>query len=369
MSLKKVLHVVEDLKIGGLEKVLSSIVLNLDRSKFIPQVWCLAQGGKIAADLIRAGVNLKILGMRSYYNPINIIKLSIYLHKSKIDIIHTHGYFASTFGRLAAILAGTPVIIAHIHTTYFGFKKRNILIEKFLSFFTDKIVCVSQSTKEFVEKIEGIDKNKTCLIYNGTETASGSLVKPLIDRASFGFSADDFVIISVGSLVAHKGHQSLLDATNILSKKYERIRLLIVGGGPLKGELESYAKNLQISSRIAITGLRNDVFSLLMLSDLFVLPSVEREGLSLALIEAMAHGIALVGTRIGGNPEVIEHNVNGLLVGPNEPYELASAIEQLVNDKGKKEKMAIQGRKIFEKKFSAQIMIGNIEMLYDGYSR
>ena len=172
MRKKKVLHIVEDLRIGGLERVLASIVLNLDRSKFIPQVWCLAQGGEIADDLIRAGVNVKILGMNSYYNPLNIIKLSNYLRKSKIDIIHTHGYFASTFGRLAAILAGTPVIITHIHTTYYGFKKRNILIERLLSFFTDKIVCVSKSTKEFVEKIERIDKNKTCLIYNGTESAN-----------------------------------------------------------------------------------------------------------------------------------------------------------------------------------------------------
>ena len=90
---------------------------------------------------------------------------------------------------------------------------------------------------------------------------------------------------------------------------------------------KSYAKNLQISSRIVFTGLRKDVFSLLKLSDLFVLPSTEREGLGVSLIEAMAQGLALVGTRIGGIPEIIENNVNGLLVAPGNPYELADAIE------------------------------------------
>ncbi len=366
MSPKKVLHIVEDLRIGGLERVLASIVLNLDRSKFIPQVWCLAQGGEIADDLIRAGVKVKILGMSSYYNPLKIIKLSNYLRKSKINIIHTHGYFASTFGRLAAILARTPIIITHIHTTYFGFKKRNILIERFLSYFTDKIVCVSRSTREFVEKIERIDNNKTCLIYNGTETTIKDLVKTHIDRASLSFTADDFVIITVASLVAHKGHQSLLNAISILSKKYKNLRLLIVGDGPLRSKLEEYAKNLQISSRIVFTGLRKDVFSLLKLADLFVLPSTEREGVSIALIEAMGQGLALVGTKIGGTPEVIENNVNGLLVAPGGSYQLANAIRQLMTDNGKKEKMANKGRKIFAKKFSTQIMMENIELLYDG---
>jgi glycosyltransferase involved in cell wall biosynthesis len=197
MSAKRILHVVEDLRIGGLEKVLASIVLNLDRSKFIPQVWCLAHGGEIADELIQKGVKVKILGMSSYYNPIKIIKLSRYLRKSKIDIIHTHGYFASTFGRFAAILARTPAIIAHIHTSCFGFKKRNILIEKFLSYYTDKIVCVSKSTKEFVEKIERINKNKICLIYNGSEINNENLEETQIDRTQFTFTGNDFVIITV----------------------------------------------------------------------------------------------------------------------------------------------------------------------------
>jgi glycosyltransferase involved in cell wall biosynthesis len=365
---KKVLHVVEDLRIGGLEKVLASIVLNLDRRKFIPQVWCLAQGGEIADDLIRAGVKLNILRMTSYYNPLKIIKVSNYLRLSKIDIIHTHGYFASTFGRLAAILARNPVIITHIHTTYFGFKKRNILIERFLSYFTDKIVCVSRSTREFTEKIERIDKNKTCLIYNGSKTENGDIVKTLIDRASFALTADDLVIISVGSLVAHKGHQSLLNAIKILSKKHKNLRLMIVGDGPLRSKLEAYAKNLQISSRIVFTGLRKDIFSLLKLSDLFVLPSIEREGLGLALIEAMASGLPLIGTNLGGIPEVIENNVNGILIPPGNSKSLAKAIERLITNQNLRDEMGKQGKRIYKEKFSDKTMIDKIESLYDELS-
>ena len=365
MLFKKVIHIVEDLKIGGLEKVISSIVLNLNKNKFTFEVWCLARGGEIANELIQKNVKVKIFAMSSYHNPLNIIKIANHLKKSKVDILHTHGYFASTFGRFAAILAKTPVIITHIHTTYYGFKKRNILIEKFLSYFTDKIVCVSESTRKFVEKIERIENNKICVIYNGSATNNGCSEKTLISRSKLAISGNDFVIITVASLVANKGHKNLLDAITILSKKQKNLCLLVVGEGPLKNELKAYSNNLQISPRVIFTGLRKDVFSLLKLSDLFVLSSTEREGLGVALIEAMSQGLALIGTKIGGIPEVIENNVNGLLVAPENPCELADAILRMMTDKSKREKMAQEGKKIFKKKFSIQIMIEKIELLYD----
>jgi len=366
MKKKEVLHIVEDLNIGGLERIIESVVIGLSKNRYNIQVWCLAKGGEIAEGLIGRGINLKILGLNSYYNPTKIVKLSNHLRKSKIDIIHTHGYFASTFARMAAILARTPVILTHIHTTYYGFRKRNILIERFLSFFTDKIICVSNSTREFVEKIEGIDVNKTCLIYNGTETSNIHPSTTSVDRTSLALSPEDFVIITVASLVENKGHHSLLDAINILSKKYRSIRLLIVGDGPLRSKLEEYAKNLKISSLIVFTGLRKDVHSLLYLSDLFILCPMEREGLGVSIIEAMSMGVPVIGTSIGGIPELIENQVNGLLVPPCNSYELAVAIERLVVDKDQRNKMAEQAKEIYDKNFTAARMVHQIEQLYEG---
>jgi glycosyltransferase involved in cell wall biosynthesis len=355
MTPKKTLHIVEDLRIGGLERVLASIVLNLNRGKFIPYVWCLARGGEIADDLIRAGIKVEILGMRSYYNPLKIIKLAGHLRKSKIDIIHTHGYFASTFGRFAAILAKTPVKITHIHTTYFSFRKRNILIEKFLSYYTNRIVCVSKSTQEFVGKIEGIDKKKTCLIYNGSEINNMDLEKAQISRTKFAFTDNDFVIITVASLVEHKGHKSLLKAVSILSKKYKNLRLLVVGGGPLESSLKEYAEYLEISSQVVFTGLKKNVFPFLKLADIFVLPSIEREGLGVALIEAMACGLPLIGSRLGGIPEVIKSNFNGLLVEPGNPYKLADAVQQIMTDKDKKKKWPYRENKYLKRNFQFKL--------------
>jgi len=365
MARKKILHIVEDLKIGGLEKVIASIVTALDKNRFETEVWCLAGGGEIAEELIGKGFAVRVLGMKSYHNPAQIIALSKLISRSHIDLIHTHGYFASTFGRLAAILARTPVVITHVHTTFNAFRKRNLLIERSLSYFTHKIVCVSLAVKDFVVEIERISKKKACLIYNGVEVPRQPEVEFHVERKSFGLSENDIVAITVASLTPHKGHQVLIDAGREVSKRHQKVRFLIVGEGPLTGRLEAYVNDLGLSSSIVFTGRRRNISSLLRLSDFFVFSSTEREGLPLALIEAMAVGLPVIGTRVGGIPEVIQDNVNGLLVVPGDPHELATGIEKLVSDKSIREKMGRNGRRIYEQKFTAERMIREIELLYD----
>ena len=365
MRPKKILHIVEDLGIGGLEKVVAAIAIGLDKKKYEIEVWCLTKGGDIADQLISKNINLKILGMNSYHNPFQIIKLFVNLKKSKFDIIHSHGYFASTFGRLAALLAGIPIKITHVHTTDFGFKKRNILIERLLSIFTFKIICVSDAVKQYVETYVGINNKKTCLIYNGCYAGNLAKSDSKIARSLFGFSKENFIIITVGSLVQHKGHCILIDAVKILEKQYANLRLLIVGDGPLSGSIHSYIRKLQLTSKIILTGKKENVFGLLNLADIFVLASIEREGLGIALIEAMASGLPLIGSRLGGIPEVINHDVNGLLVRPGKPYELAESIEKIILNREMANKFGKQGKEIFKEKFTTHKMTRNLELLYD----
>jgi glycosyltransferase involved in cell wall biosynthesis len=129
--------------------------------------------------------------------------------------------------------------------------------------------------------------------------------------------------------------------------------------------LEEQAKNLNISTHIIFTGLRKDVLSLLRLADLFVLPSTKREGLGVALIEAISQGLALVGTRIGGIPEVIENNVNGILIPPGNSKSLAEALDRLIENQNLRDEMGKQGKRIYKEKFSGNIMLHKIESLYN----
>jgi glycosyltransferase involved in cell wall biosynthesis len=267
---------------------------------------------------------------------------------------------------LAAILAGTPAIFAHVHTPYFEFKKRNILVDKILSYFTNKIISVSEATKEFVCNFEGINPKKVCVIYNGAGPKKISEKKMTVDRASFGFSKTNFVIVTVASLVKNKGHLVIIDAIKNVVKKNSNIKLLIIGDGPLKNELEEYVIDCQLTSHIHFAGIRKNVFALLNLADLFILSTVEREGLGVSIIEAMSMGVPVIGTSIGGIPEMIENQVNGLLVPPGNSCKLAVAIEILVEDNDQRKKMVKQGKKIYEQKFTASKMLKQIELLYDG---
>ena len=363
----KLILLVEDFRVGGLERVVETIFYGLDREKYDPCIWCLARGGELYHKLFRKGEKVKLLKVKTYHNPLNIFKLSFLLRKNKIQILHTHGYFASTIGRVSAFFARTPIVIAHAHTTYFSFSKRNKFVEKSLSHFTDRIVCVSKAVQKFVVEVEKIHPSKTCLIYNAAVVPDTRNLDEQTEseRSLLGITNNDFVAVSVASLTSHKGHHILLDAAAIIMRKYPHFKLLTVGTGPLRGELEKHAKRSGIFNNTIFAGLKENVFPLLKFANIFVLASTEREGLGIALIEAMAAGLPLIGTRIGGIPEVIEEDVNGLLVAPGDAEALAAAIKTLIDSKELAERMGRQGEKMYHEKFSVPQMIRKLESLYD----
>lgn len=366
---QKILHIVEDLKIGGLEKVLASIVLSLDKNRYDVQVWCLSAGGDVADELMEKGITVRILGKRSYYNPWQVLMLAYLFRRERFQIIHTHGYFASTFGRLAAILTNVPIIITHVHSTYYEYSRRNLMIERILSFFTDCIVCISGAVQKFVVKNEHIRAERTRVIYNAIEFQSNglSIEDKGNKRTSLGISSRDVVVIIVASLTANKGHHVLLQAFEKVHRNHPLLKLIIVGEGPLRMRLQEDTNASGIASAVIFTGLRKDVLELLGMSNIFVLPSVTREGLGIALIEAMAMSLPVIGSDIGGIPEVIENYVSGFLVQPGNVDQLAHAIETLVSDPELRERMGLQGRKIYEEKFTMPRMIRQIETLYDHF--
>ena len=369
MGKAKILHLVEDLNVGGLERVLATIVLNLPEDDYDVRVWCLAQGGPVADDLSDSGINVKVLGLKNYHNPLNLLKLAYFIKKANIDVIHAHGYFAGTFGRLAAILVRVPKIIVHVHTTYYKFKFRHLCMENFLARFTDKIICVSEATQEFVNNVEGISRDKTCLIYNGCGFVPETRNSMKAAELSRSFSQSDFVIATVASLVPHKGHRWLIGAVKNLAEKYANLKLIIIGDGPLKSSLETMVADLKLTAQIKFAGLQKDVRSFLKMSNAFVLPSIEREGLGLALIEAMAMGLPIIGSNIGGIPEVIEDNVNGFLVEPNNLKDLSGAIERLILNPESRARMGLEGQRRYTRMFTVDEMMKKIKGLYQEQAR
>jgi len=361
----KVLQLVEDLKVGGAEKVIADITLGIDKREFESHTWCLSSGGSIANELQEKGASVRILGISSYFNPLNILKLATLLKKVKPDIVHTHGYFASVIGRIAAKYAHVPILFNHVHSTYWEYKKRNFFIEKLLSKYTQKIICCSEAVREFVTNNEKIDPSKTVVIYNGVDEERFSHFNNISSiREEIGIEPNDPILGTVSSLAPHKGHLYMIQAAPKILEAFSSTKFLFVGDGVLKEELENQVKNLDITSNVIFTGTRKNIPELLNLMDIFVLPSSSREGLGIAIIEAMAAEKPVVATDIGGIPEVVENGKTGILVPPKNPEALAQAIIELLNNPGKAEEMGRLGRLRIKDTFTTKKMISCIENLY-----
>jgi len=359
----KVIHLVETLDaIGGMERIIAEIAIHLNKQEFELRIWCLHRDGKFAQELRKQGLIVRVLNINDYYNPLNILKLAWALKKARPDIVHTHMYFASTIGRIAGKIAGVKVLINHVHSSYWHYSSRNLLIERILSKITNKIICVSRHTKDFVINHEKIDLSKVEVIYNGISIEHAFSRQDV--RQSFNVLPQEIIIITVASLLENKGHRVLLKALSLLGDQKSRVKCWIVGQGPMEEELKEYARELNLDSKIIFWGERHDVPQLLTASDIFVLASIQREGLSISVLEALAYQVPVIATKVGGIPEVIEDCVNGLLLAPNEPDALAAAIEGLMTDHQKRLEYAQAGSRKFYEQFESKIMIAHIEKLY-----
>ncbi len=352
----KVLHITEDLKIGGLEKVIFNLVTKIDANRFNSFVWCLSGGGQVAEQIKENGISLEILNIKNYKNPQEWLRLYTRLKALNVDILHVHGYFASFPSRVAAQLIRIPVVIHHFHTMYnsevltIKHRMADCILNRY---FTDRCIAVSEAVKKsFVEK-EGLNPKIIEVIYNG------------IDGKKFCFSEPQYngVFAIIASLTRHKGHEILLRAFKKISHEIPHAKLWVIGDGPLREELQQKSNDLGLNKRVIFKGLIDKVENLLRDVDFTIIAST-REGLPLSVIEAMASGRPVIGSNTGGIPEAINHGENGFLFPPTDVDALAHCIAQLLNNRNLLEKMGMNGHKIFLEKFTLNKMINEFEDLY-----
>ena len=350
----KVIHIVEDLKVGGLERVVECIATRLPSDRFEIQVWAMVGGGKIAERIKKRGVPVHVFGYANCYNLGNIRRLARRFKKENPQIIHTHGYFASTIGRMAAILGKVPVRIVHYHTTLFDMKRKNIWIEKMLNRYTSLMIAVSEAVKTSYCDI-GYDEDKIIVVYNGTDSFE---FKPGREKRH------DPTIINVASLQKHKGHLDILRAMKSVSAKYPNVKLWIVGDGPLRQKIQHEANRLELKEKVVLWGEREDVSKLTSSADLAVVAST-REGLGLSAIEAMACGIPVIANKVGGLKEIVKDGYSGVLVDTRDTRKLGASILTLLGNPDLLKEMGSNARKRFEEKFDWNYMIDKIQHIYE----
>ena len=359
----KVLHIIEDLGMGGAEKVVYNLCGGLDGARFDVRVWCLTRGGIMAERLAQFGLAPEILAMGPRPTLGFLRALAARLRAQSFDIVHAHGYTAGAVARTAAVAARVPRIIAHAHTTcrHLGLKQR--WTDRFLSFFTDRIICCSDEVARSLAEREGIARRKLCVVHNGTPPMPRKAPTGLRERLSI--APDDAVILCAAAMVPHKGHRFLIEAFAVVHGRFPRTTLVLAGDGPLRPEMENLAQRLGVAGQVVFTGIYSQIGELIGLCDIAVLASSQREGMSLWLAEAMSAGRPLVATAVGGTSEVLSHEVNGLLVEPASSSALAAAIGRLLGNSTLAKSLGEAGSHIYQEEFTLEQMISRISAIYE----
>lgn len=356
----RVAQVVSTLTVGGAEQLATRLTLRLmDRTE---SVFLCSAGGEPFEPVLRdARARLEMIP-RPRQRPLALARASLalarILRRERPNVIHAHNPVCGVVSAAARLLARQPEIA--IVTTYHGLLPRSHRrAARALAASSDVVVGVSPAaTSDLVA--EGFPADRVATVPNGIDM--NRRVEPAAVRAEFDLEEAE-LLVSVGRYVEEKDYPTLVDAVGLLISKHPRLRALIVGEGSLDRALQKKIDDAGLEKFVKLTGLRKDAIDIASAADVFVLSSVS-EGLPLALLEAMAHGRAVVATRIGGIPDLIADGENGVLVPTADPAALAEAIGRVLDDPILRTRFGEAGRACVARFHSEDAMLEDYEKLY-----
>jgi len=362
----KICHLITELSSGGAQSELLRLLREQDRQQYVPSVACLYNGDAAVAQAIRAlDVSVVDLGMKREGNLRGFLNLERWLRAERPTILHTWMFHANVPGRILGRIAGIPVIITSRQNVVIGGVWRERMTG-WTAPLDDAVIAVCEAARQAEIANAGGRPDKVFTIYNGvdlTEFAPATPATRAAARTALGVPNAALLLGCVGRLHPQKGIATLLDALALLRDNYPQLHLCLIGTGELHDSLQAQTHSLGLEGMVTFTGVRTDVPRLLAALDVFVLPSLW-EGMPNVLLEAMAAGLPIVSTAVGGTPEVIVEGVTGLLVPPGEPTALATALRSLIENPALRLQFGQAGRARAEQEFSLAHNVAQITALY-----
>ncbi len=366
MSYTKILYIVHSLNLGGTERLAADMSIAL-KNRFDMHVLCLDEPG-LWADQVRdqgipvtalyrqPGLDMRLPGMIAGYAKAN-----------QIDLYHAHQCTPWFYAGLSRLIYSSPQLLFEEHGRLYPEvlnKKRRLFNQLILQHLTHKAVAVSQDVKKRLYTYEGLNKNKTDVVYNGTSPAQpGSMEKRKSIRKQFGFKESDIVAGSIGRLDPIKNYALFINGVAQARKTNPNLKGIIIGDGPLMEDLTQHVKEQNLENSFMLPGYHPNAASLVGIMDLFVLPSFS-EGTSMALLESMAAGIPSIVTNVGGNPEIVVHGQTGWTITSNDLRAMTTALKTATDDKDLRQHTGLKAQARFKEKFTFETMLTNYIKIY-----
>jgi glycosyltransferase involved in cell wall biosynthesis len=348
----RVVHVVGQLEMGGMEKLLIEFARHADRKRFDLHFVSLGKRGILADEIEGLGWDVTALESKPGLRPSLVFRLARLFRAIRPEVVHSHNTRPLLYAGPAARLAGVRCVVHTRHGQRFGAARRETMAFRLASFTADRVVCVSHDSARIAAE-EGIPVRRIRTLWNGIDTSR-------FRRADPGGQGP---VISVGRLSPEKDFGTLVRAAAVAVASDPSFRLEIAGDGVCAADLNRLIAELKLSESVRFLGQVRDIPSLLERGSIFAMSSLT-EGVSLTLLEAMTAGLPVVATHVGGNPEVVADGQTGLLVPAADPGALAEALLKLWRDPVLRLKMGEAGRERVIDYFDVRKMVAAYEAMY-----
>jgi sugar transferase (PEP-CTERM/EpsH1 system associated) len=362
----RVMHVVFSLQPGGMEHGVVKLVNGLEPARFQSAICSTTPGGALRP-MVKPERQVIELRRRPGNDPRLVWDLYQMFRRERPHIVHTHAWGTLCEGLVAARLARVPLVVHGEHGTL-QLKPYQARVQRVAWRHVNRLLSVSSRLAERMAATTGFPVERIQVIRNGVDLSRFGTVARAAARQWLGFDDAAVVIGTAGRLVPVKDQRTLLDAAATLHQRSCHVSVLLAGDGPLLGELQAHAHSRGLSDHVRFLGHRPDIERVFAALDIFVLSSVS-EGLSNTILEAMASGLPVVATRVGGADELVLDGVTGLLVPPQSAAVMADAIEALTADPERRRVMAAAAsRRAFEE-FAIDRMLQNYASFYQSIAQ
>ncbi len=363
----KILYVSTSTTVGGAEKTLYTLATLINPSVCdVTGVVSLKPKGHYARQLEALSKRVYSLKIKDTAGLQDLQKLALVIHETKPDIVHAIMYQGIQLARAVKRLGYADFkLVTSPRVHYRTRTPFSLFIDGLLKKADDLLISESEASRSYLVDKLSYDKKKTLVIRNGVDIAGWSISKTdrKERREMIGVTNEDFLVGSVGRLDEQKGHIHLIDAIAALLPNHPQIKSVILGEGPLHAELQTRIDSLGIGPTMGLLGEQDEITAWLSAFDAFVLPSLW-EGIPNALLEAMALGLPVIATDVDGIPEALVHGLSGLVIKPGDPKAIATALQDLIEDKALSANLGNEAKKVVSENFTLAPMIERYEKAY-----